>query len=106
MKLDRSLQDSAQMVDLTEDNELQSSYLRGLAAKLDTLNLAKRELLSDSEEAAETLRRVAHQLKGSGATYGFPKISEAAESVEESELEEIYFNTNRLIEILKKVIKV
>ena len=94
------------MADLTEDNELQSTYLRGLAAKLDTLNLAKRELLSDTEEAAETLRRVVHQLKGSGATYGFPQISEAAELVEESELESIHFKTNRLIEILKKLIKV
>ena len=94
------------MVDLPEDNELQSTYLRGLDAKLDTLNLAKRELLSDTEEAADTLRRVAHQLKGSGATYGFPQISEAAESVEESELEAIYFKTNRLIQILKKLIKV
>ena len=94
------------MVDLPEDNELQSTYLRGLAAKLDTLNLAKRDLLSDSEEAADTLRRVAHQLKGSGATYGFPKISEAAELLEESDLEAIYFNSGRLIEILKKLIKV
>ena len=94
------------MVDLTEDNELQSSYLRGLTAKLETLNSAKRDLLSDTEEAAETLRRVAHQLKGSGATYGFPQISEAAELVEESELESIHFKTNRLIQILKKLIKV
>ena len=35
-----------------------------------------------AEHRGEDLRRVAHSLSGSGATFGFPNVSDAAEALE------------------------
>ena len=50
------------------DEELKSIYLRGLVAKLEVLEMAKNDYVHDNTEAIDILRRVAHQLRGSGGT--------------------------------------
>ena len=41
-------------------------------------------LLNDDVRCGEALRRIAHSLHGSGGTFGFPDISDAAARVEEA----------------------
>jgi DNA-binding response OmpR family regulator len=54
-------------------------------------------------DQVETLRRIAHSLKGSGATYGFPDVSEAARRVEGVTGDELLKAAARLTETLRTV---
>jgi HPt (histidine-containing phosphotransfer) domain-containing protein len=56
--------------------ELLLRYVRDLAERSDTLVQAYRA------GDIETLKRHAHQLKGTGGGYGFPRITEAASVLE------------------------
>jgi diguanylate cyclase (GGDEF)-like protein len=71
--------------------------LRGYA---DGLELALDELRGGNAEASQTLRRLAHQLRGSGAAYGYPNISTAAKDTELATEEELAGTTRTLIEEL------
>ena len=63
--------------------QLRRHYIEALPARLAALETAWDEHRSEISGGTEGLRRLAHNLKGSGATYGFPDISEAARSLEE-----------------------
>lgn len=66
-----------------DDNDLKAWYLNGLAGKSETLEaLAAKASLTPAEE--EELRRMAHQLAGSGKSYGYPAISTAAQALEDA----------------------
>jgi HPt (histidine-containing phosphotransfer) domain-containing protein len=49
--------------------ELRATYVKSLANKAEHLAQAL------SSRDFETIKRLGHQLKGSGATYGFPELS-------------------------------
>jgi two-component system cell cycle response regulator len=84
--------------------ELKSWYREQLAARIDALEAASSALREGrSGEARGTLRRIAHSLRGSGATYGFPRITEAAASLEEAGEEEILPQLTALLEVLRDV---
>lgn len=51
--------------------ELQRNYIRDVVSKLDTL------INSVKQKDMMEIRRIAHQLRGSGKSYGFNYISEA-----------------------------
>jgi HPt (histidine-containing phosphotransfer) domain-containing protein len=58
--------------------ELRSAYLRSLSQRLEALH---------SAAAARDFKAIlahAHQLKGSGRSYGFPEISDLAARIEEA----------------------
>lgn len=57
-------------------SELQSIYVKSFPDKLKNFRCA------ESDGSADRIRRLGHQLKGSGAAYGFPRISELGESIE------------------------
>lgn len=62
--------------------ELIQQFLDELPARMTSLRIA----LETEDE--ERLRRVAHQLKGAAAGYGFPTITESASIIEQSLLEQ------------------
>jgi HPt (histidine-containing phosphotransfer) domain-containing protein len=80
--------------------------VRGFSAELPNRADLLEELLSQGHWTE--LRRLAHQLKGAGGGYGFPKITEVAASLEqalkqsapESEVKE---RTGALCEVLRAV---
>ena len=59
---------------------LQESYTKQLPAKLAQVEQAFRK--HQDEDALRTLRFLAHGLAGSGATFGYPELSEAARRLE------------------------
>ncbi len=61
--------------------DLQAAYRRNLPSLINELEAAASGLRVGRAGADEDIRRIAHQLKGSGGSYGFPEVSEAAASV-------------------------
>ncbi len=81
---------------------LAEHYLLGLEAKIEALR-SKREALSEGDpDAAATIRRMAHQLRGSGASFGHPRISEAAGHAEDAEDEMLLRALDALIKVLRE----
>jgi chemotaxis protein histidine kinase CheA len=58
---------------------LKINYLKDLESRINSLP----EFHGKIEEKHEEIRTFFHQLKGSGATYGVPKISEIGKNYEE-----------------------
>ena len=80
--------------------ELQKWYKEGLYARIEALEAAKRGLVSGKEEVNESVRRIAHALRGSGATYGFSEITDAAGALEDASDEDLVMKTEQLIQVL------
>jgi two-component system cell cycle response regulator len=82
--------------------ELRAWYRNRLAARILALEAARSALALRVTEAVTSLRRMAHQLRGSGATYGFPEISESARALEEAPDGELLGPVNLLLDTLRK----
>lgn len=67
--------------------KLRARYLGTMEDKAATIDRLVEALRDGDVEAAESLRSFAHQLVGSGASYGIPKISKAAEQLELADAE-------------------
>ena len=66
-------------------NELQQYYLGSLAQKLEELEALRRALSKESTASdLDGLRKIAHRLKGTGASYGFDAVSADAMALEEA----------------------
>src|SRR5687768_6762552 len=65
--------------------ELRAWYRNRLPTRIGALEAALEGIRVQNADAVATVRRIAHQLRGSGATYGFPEISQTARAVEEGE---------------------
>ena len=85
-------------------DELKSSYIESLSERVESLVAAKKELLTNGEEAREVIRRISHTLSGSGGTYGFPEISHAAALTEESSGSDVETKLDALLKILNNII--
>lgn len=80
--------------------ELRRIYRQGLSAHIEALETARSRGDSD---ALATILRVAHMLRGSGATYGFEDVSEAARAVEQAEGTDLLEgHVDRLIALLRQ----
>jgi CheY-like chemotaxis protein len=79
-------------------DQMQELYRQALPARIAALEHA-RDSLSDSE-----LRAIAHALRGSGATYGFPQVTEAAGALESAATEELAARTEDLLAVLRGII--
>ena len=64
--------------------EFQKVYLQKMSSRIEALRAAGKGLTLNFDASAVSIRRLAHSLRGSGATYGFPKISELSAAVEDS----------------------
>ena len=84
-------------------DEMKRIYREGLHARIEALEGARRSLDEGGEEAADSIRRLAHSLKGSGGSYGFPEISNVAAIVETSEDTNLADNLDALMLVLRKI---
>ncbi len=83
-------------------DDLRAYYRGSLKNRIETLEAVKQALGKD-DEARESIRRIAHSLKGTGATYGFHEISHAADSLLEAPRESLLDATEALIETMRQV---
>lgn len=65
--------------------KLRARYLEGLPAKWRVVEEAVEQLRGGNHDAVETLRRVAHQVRGTAASFGFVVIDKSATRVEHAE---------------------
>jgi len=84
-------------------DEAAQAYIATLATRSAALARAKAELAVDAESAAASIRRIAHVLRGSGTTFGYPQITEAATAVEEASQENLAGTLDTLLEVLQGV---
>jgi diguanylate cyclase (GGDEF)-like protein len=82
--------------------ELRNWYRERLSTRIAALEEARKGLRRKSTESADSLRRIAHSLRGSGATYGFPEITEAARELEEASEQELGARAETLIVTLRE----
>jgi DNA-binding response OmpR family regulator len=65
-------------------DDLTQVYRDALVGRIEALEVARGTRPEKTAESAAIIRRVAHSLRGSGGTFGFPEISRAAAAVEEA----------------------
>jgi diguanylate cyclase (GGDEF)-like protein len=83
-------------------HELRAWYRNRLAARILALEAARTALALRDSEAVNSIRRMAHQLRGSGATYGFPEISDSARALEEAAEGDLLGPVSLLLDTLRK----
>lgn len=79
-------------------DDLQAHYRQALPSRIAALEHA-RDTGADSEVLA-----IAHALRGSGATYGFPEVTAAAAALEAATSDELRKRTDELIAALHSVV--
>jgi diguanylate cyclase (GGDEF)-like protein len=84
-------------------DEMKRIYREALHARIEALGSAGRLLDEGDEEAADSIRRLAHSLKGSGGTYGFPEISNVAAIVESASDDQLRKSLDELMTVLKEI---
>jgi CheY-like chemotaxis protein/HPt (histidine-containing phosphotransfer) domain-containing protein len=80
-------------------DDLQALYRQALPSRIAALEHAR-----DTGAEAE-IRGIAHALRGSGATYGFPHVTAAAGALESASADELAARTDELIAALRVVIE-
>ncbi len=92
--------------------DLQDYYRNALRKRIREVESGRKVLLCGEHGSADVLRQAAHKLKGSGGTYGFPEITEAAQAVVEAcpprgqppkEIDRILALVDELLKILERV---
>ena len=84
-------------------DELREWYKEGLYSRIEALQVAKHGLTQGGKDVRDSIRRIAHALRGSGATYGFDGISQAAEELEDCEDNDMLQKTEALISVLQDI---
>lgn len=83
-------------------DDLKEQYLKSLLERIDTIKTYVRDYRSGDAEIDQKIRLLAHSLHGSGATFGFPQISEAAKEVEFAPEKELIKKLTQLVKVLKE----
>ncbi len=83
--------------------EFQKVYIQKMGSRIEALLAAQQRLNANFEESATSIRRLAHTLRGSGATYGFPEISKLAAAAEDAGDVELPKTLAQLIEHLQSL---
>lgn len=79
-------------------------YREALAAHISAIEAAGQAMRDPARDAAGSIRRIAHSLRGSGGTYGYPEISEAAGAVEEAPDAQLAPRCERLMGVIRTVL--
>lgn len=79
-------------------DDLRTLYRQALPARIAALEAAC------AADDGDAIRAIAHALRGSGATYGFPSVTAAAGAVESASADELMARTLDLIAVLRGVI--
>jgi len=82
--------------------DLKKQYLDSLATKIDSFKTLVREFREGDDQAEKGIRTLAHSLHGSGATFGFPEITDAAREVEHADEANFIKNLTLLIKVMKE----
>jgi HPt (histidine-containing phosphotransfer) domain-containing protein len=80
-------------------DEMKRIYRLALPSHIAELEAA---LALDPDDAAAKIRRLAHALRGSGGTYGFPDVTVAAAAVEDAAPHDVQPRTASLIAVLRE----
>lgn len=83
--------------------ELKRIYRDAAAGRIRELEAALAGPPATQAEAAAAIRRIAHSLRGSGATYGFPEVTRAAAAAEDAAPAELTARTEALLQVLREV---
>ena len=83
--------------------ELKNWYRDRLPTRIAALEEAREGVTKRTSDAIDAVRRIGHSLRGSGATYGFPEITEAARALEEAEEGAILERLEALVQTLRTV---
>ena len=82
--------------------ELKSWYRNRLPARIAALEAARSAAARNDVEGVNSAHRIAHQLRGSGSTYGFPEVSAAARALEEAPEQNLPEAITLLIDTLRR----
>ncbi len=82
--------------------DMRKWYRGSLPASIDALRAA-RKTLTKAPGGVDSIRRIAHSLRGSASSYGFPSLGESARAVEQSGPEELAICLDRLLSELIRV---
>lgn len=85
--------------------DLQQHYLEGLPSRIDALSSALKVLKDNPRDTEESIRRIAHSLRGSGATYGFPKITEISGRLEDCKTKDMPEILDEFIRYLRNLVE-
>jgi len=83
--------------------ELIKKYLESIDAKASMIKTLWEKFLQGDKSVLDEIRLHAHSLKGSGATFGFPEISDAGRDLEQAHDNELLDRVNNLLNILGRV---
>lgn len=84
-------------------DEMRAWYRGFLQTRIDALETARDAYLAGERESGESIRRLAHSLKGSGSMYGFHEISERAGAVEHAPDADLVARLNEFVPVLRTV---
>lgn len=82
---------------MTMQEDLRTLYRQALPARITALETAR------GSGAVDAIHGIAHALRGSGATYGFPQVTTAAGIVESAASDDLMARTDDLIAVLRSV---
>lgn len=85
-------------------DELKSWYLEQLRSQLDALESARTALRRDAPGVGDMVRGIAHTLRGSGGTYGYPEITDAAATLEDAPDRQLPVALDGLIDVLDRIV--
>lgn len=85
-------------------DDLQQQYLASLTTRIDELKTLGRALQHGSAEAEALVRTLAHSLHGSGTTFGFPQITDAARATEHAPAAQLPQRIVDLVQVLQQVL--
>ncbi len=83
--------------------DLKTYYRGSLKSRIESLEAVRESLARRDPEAVESVRRTAHSLKGTGASYGFPEVTRAAKAVLEAPDTEVSETAAAMIETMRQV---
>lgn len=88
------------------DPKLVAYYRGSVGRRIVVLEAARQRLGegTEADEAGKEIRQIAHSLKGTGRSYGFPEVSDAALEVEEAQSgADLSPSLDQLLEVLRAV---
>ncbi len=85
--------------------DLRVEYIKGLADPIRALTGALAGRRVDREVSDAEIRRTAHQLRGSGSSFGFPEVTDAAAAVVEAKTSRFQKAARDLLEMLEGIVE-
>jgi len=85
--------------------ELRAQYVKSLESRIETIDTLKEKFYEGNEFADQNIRLLAHQLHGSGSTFGFHVITKASAVLESAKEDDLVPKMMELRTILEKIIK-